>query len=416
MNIKKFNVENFDKEKNIILFGAGNLGILTIEALKKFKIKPNFFYDNNLKKQNKIFYNLEILDEKKFKLMDKDSIIILCNNYIDATLDFLKKYDFNNIYDVSNLLINHDFKINELLKIQENNLHLGPLKPLLDFKRVIELHQNTYSNSKKEFENKFLIKYLDIVVTERCSMKCLDCSNLMQYYKNPKNSNFNELKFSLERLMKIVDGVYEFRVIGGEPFINKELDKILSLMVSYDHLQNIVIYTNAQHIPRGNTLEVLKNPKIKLDITNYKKVNRSAKHDRLVETLKENNIKYVTHVANLWTDSGRVKYRNLGDEELKDMFMNCCVNDVLSLLNGKIYRCPFSANAHNLNAIPNDKRDIVNISDSQISDEEIKNQLKSLYTRKDRKDFISACNYCGGRDHNTPTIKAATQTKLPISF
>ena len=51
MNIKKFNVENFDKEKNIILFGAGNLGILTIEALKKFKIKPNFFYDNNLKKQ-----------------------------------------------------------------------------------------------------------------------------------------------------------------------------------------------------------------------------------------------------------------------------------------------------------------------------------------------------------------------------
>ena len=131
MNIKKFNVENFDKEKNIILFGAGNLGILTIEALKKFKIKPNFFYDNNLKKQNKIFYNLKILDEKKFKLMDKESIIILCNNYIDATLDFLKKYGFNNIYDVSNILINHDFKINELLKIQENNLHFGAFKAFI---------------------------------------------------------------------------------------------------------------------------------------------------------------------------------------------------------------------------------------------------------------------------------------------
>ena len=42
MNIKKFNVENFDKEKNIILFGAGNLGILTIEALKKLKLSQIF--------------------------------------------------------------------------------------------------------------------------------------------------------------------------------------------------------------------------------------------------------------------------------------------------------------------------------------------------------------------------------------
>jgi len=216
--------------------------------------------------------------------------------------------------------------------------------------------------------------------------------------------------------MKIVQGVYEFRVIGGEPFINRELDKILSLMVSYEHLQNIVIYTNAQHIPTGNTLEVLKNPKIKLDITNYRKVNRSAKHDSLINVLQENNINYVTHVANLWTDSGRVKFRNLDEANLKDMFMNCCVNDVLSLLNGKIYRCPFSANAHNLKAIPDDERDIVNISDPKINDDIIKDQLLSLYTRKDRKDYISACNYCGGRDHNTPVIKAATQTKLPISF
>ena len=27
-------------------------------------------------------------------------------------------------------------------------------------------------------------------------MKCIDCSNLMQYYTNPKNSNFDDLKKS----------------------------------------------------------------------------------------------------------------------------------------------------------------------------------------------------------------------------
>lgn len=416
MNISKFIPSKYDAKKKLILFGAGNLGILAIEALKQFNIKPNFFYDNSLKKQNKTFHNIKIINEKELEDIAENSIVILCNNYIDATLDFLAKYKFNKAFDVSDILMNHNFNVKELLKIQEENLQLGPLKPLLDHKRVIGLHANTYSNSKNDYDEKFLIKYLDIVVTERCSMKCIDCSNLMQYYTKPKNSNFEELKFSLERLMKIVQGIYEFRVIGGEPFINRELDKILSLMVSYEHLQNIVIYTNAQHIPTGNTLEVLKNPKIKLDITNYRKVNRSAKHDRLIKVLQENNINYVTHVANIWTDSGRVKFRNLDEANLKDMFMNCCVNDVLSLLNGKIYRCPFSANAHNLKAIPDDERDIVNISDPKINDDIIKEQLLSLYTRKDRKDYISACNYCGGRDHNTPVIKAATQTKLPISF
>ena len=60
-------------------------------------------------------------------------------------------------------------------------------------------------------------------------------------------------------------------------------------------------------------------------------------------------------------------------------FTNCCVNHVLTLLNGKIYRCPFSANAHNLNAIPPASDDEVIISDKNIEevlfDHKLKNKL-----------------------------------------
>ena len=47
------------------------------------------------------------------------------------------------------------------------------------------------------------------------------------------------------------------------------------------------------------------------------------------------------------------------ENELKDIFLNCCVGDILSILNGKMYRCPFSANAHNINAIPYAKEDVI---------------------------------------------------------
>ena len=30
---------------------------------------------------------------------------------------------------------------------------------------------------------------MDVVITERCSLKCKDCANLMQYYEKPQNSD-----------------------------------------------------------------------------------------------------------------------------------------------------------------------------------------------------------------------------------
>ena len=61
--------------------------------------------------------------------------------------------------------------------------------------------------------------------------------------------------------------------------------------------------------------------------------------------LKENKINYITHTADRWTDSGRVKKYERTENELQNLFHNCCVGDILSILNGKLYRCPFAANA-----------------------------------------------------------------------
>jgi hypothetical protein len=82
-------------------------------------------------------------------------------------------------------------------------------------------------------------------------------------------------------------------------------------------------------------------------------------------------------------------------------------------LHGKLYRCPFSANAANLNAIPYDETDIVDLSDENISIEELKIKIKEL--TYDKKSLM-ACNYCHGRDYSTPIIDAAIQTEKPISI
>ena len=127
--------------------------------------------------------------------------------------------------------------------------------------------------------------------------------------------------------------------------------------------------------------------------------------------LNLNNIRYTSTVPS-WTDSGTLKFQGASEGQLADMFKNCCVNDKSTILNGKLYRCPFSANAHNLNAIPNNSSDIVDLNDENKNLEEIK-KATTLLMGNDKK-YLEACKYCNGRDHTTPRIDVAIQTKRPL--
>tara|TARA_B100002003_G_C13997531_1_gene481704 strand:- start:578 stop:961 length:384 start_codon:yes stop_codon:yes gene_type:complete len=115
-----------------------------------------------------------------------------------------------------------------------------------------------------------------------------------------------------------------------------------------------------------------------------------------------------------WQDCGRIlPFQKRTEKELHRVFNFCCNSDLLSLLHGKLYRCPFSANATNLKAIPYDKTDVVDLSDEKISLEDLKLKIKQLaYDKK----FLTACNFCNGRDYKTPAIDAAIQSPKPIQY
>ena len=256
------------------------------------------------------------------------------------------------------------------------------------------------------------IKSLDVQITERCSLKCTNCSNLMQYYEKPVNSDLNQLFLAIERLMSCVNKIYEFRVLGGDPFMNKELHKVIDELKKYNQVEKVIVYTNGKIVPKGLNLDCRKDKKVILDITNYGEI--SNKHDEIIKVLEENKIAYSTTLTTVWTDSGRIlPYQTETEEEKKKKFINCCNSDILSILHGKLYRCPFSANATNLGAVPVDKTDIIDLCDKDTPIEDLKKKIKNLTYNK---DFLTACSYCNGRDYTVANIKAAEQSKKPIEY
>ena len=99
--------------------------------------------------------------------------------------------------------------------------------------------------------------------------------------------------------------------------------------------------------------------------------------------------------------------------DLEHQFTNCCNSDLITLLHGKLYRCPFSANGVNLEAIPQKSSDEVNLLDEGLNISQTREQIKKLcYEKK----YLEACYYCNGRDYSSVDIDSAVQTKKPLEY
>ena len=125
-------------------------------------------------------------------------------------------------------------------------------------------------------KDKTYMRSVDVMITTRCSLKCVSCSNLMQYYKEPKNSDHDNTLAALEILNKSVDYISEFRVIGGEPLMNKDWDKIVKGIIENNPERKIFIYTNGTIAPKDEKLQPFKaNKNINFVITEYGSLSRN---------------------------------------------------------------------------------------------------------------------------------------------
>ena len=129
---------------------------------------------------------------------------------------------------------------------------------------------------------------------------------------------------------------------------------------------------------------------------------------------KKENIAYQRSLVSEWEDGGTIMpFISRSQSDLKSLFSNCCQADLITLLHGKLYRCPFSANGANLNAFPFNAKDEVNLLDEKLSIQELRKQIKNLCFEK---EYLTACSYCKGRTFESEKIKAAVQIKEPLNY
>ena len=305
-------------------------------ACKDLGVVVSAFCDTEKRKTFDKFCDLEVIHTPILKERFPKARFILASQHILDVSDQLTGMGYDEFYSALEILDSFD--------VSKHEYHIS--------QSYMESRISVYKKTHSVYfdENKIYMRSLDVMITTKCSLKCANCSNLMQYYTSPTNSLHEGTLDAIEIINQNVDDISEFRIIGGEPLMNKDWAYIVKGILEKNPNRNIFIYSNGTIAPKDEHLKLFDGQNVNFIVTDYGKLSRNI--NKLTDKLEEHGITYVRTPPENWIDCSSLKHHKRSVSDLKEVFKQCCEKYVYTHLNGKIYRCPFLDNADNLNAIP----------------------------------------------------------------
>lgn len=382
------------KAEKIIVYGTEEMGYITCCCLKALNL-PIYSSANRFGSYKASFKNVISTDELVEIYKKEDTIILFAvENTARAEAAYLYRKGIEKVYSVR--------KLWDTVNIDSLNLDIV-YKETLDNKERLFFTEDTINNPQK-----LCLYSLDAMVTERCSLKCKDCSNLMQYYQHAQDMDVNEIKKTIDQLLGKVDHILELRILGGEPFMNTDFVRLIDCYKEEEKITQISVFSNATIMPDHTILEHLKNKKVIMRLSNYGELSR--KLGEWVAWCTQNNVRYVVQKIEKWHECGKLERHDYCKEELLSVYAGCVCRNLPTIIGEYLYNCPYAANAANLGAMYADDvdKDRLFISD-QTSPDEIE---RFLYERK----YLEACRYCKGRNTKIAQIVPYIQTRTPLTY
>lgn len=388
--IKDFNTDTWNGN-NIIIYGAGDDGKKIAQGLLKMNI-GEFYFCDEVSAGGKLL-GQKIISPKDIMLDRFANLLIGTGKYCDEVYHFFQTLQIED---------DRIFTAVELSRVGCSEQGLGA---------------NDYEGGIKKFfamlNREVYLPSLDLVITECCTLKCRHCSNLMQYYKKPVNSEATTVLKSFQNLLDIVGFIGSVRILGGEPFVNQPLlIDILKMYKNESKIGKFVVVTNGTIIPNKECLIAMQqNNKVEVVFSNYG--NDSLQLPESIRLLKSKKIHHVIIQDNdEWLDYGRLKHYEHTVDEFQQLYRECSSRRYCNtLFKGSFYLCPRAAHGINLGAIPQNQADGVNLLDDAF---DIETNKKKLMKLMQQDEYIKACEFCNWK--GSESVPKAIQTPNALDY
>ena len=300
----------------------------------------------------------------------------------------------NNIFLDSTIMNDTDF----LLKLKYE-LMRHDVRQDIDF-----YFKNLFGERLKKICNKeyLIIPKIILILSNKCTLACKKCSMLIPYFQTSWEISCKEAIRNVDVFLSGVDEILNLNVIGGEPFLYKNLSIIVKHLISSKKVKHIAVFTNGTLLPNEETIQVLQNEKVEVVLSDYGNIVQMA---RFVNCIEQNNISLIIRSDNYWLDFGDTSNRGKNEYVLKKHFSNCMFSgNCKALLGNRLFICERAARLYALNIGYNSKRDFVILSENE-SNEEVRCAIRQIYSA----DVADACNYCDAGIANVNKIIAGEQ-------
>lgn len=238
---------------------------------------------------------------------------------------------------------------------------------------------------------------LIVILGTKCSLMCRDCNNLIPRFKHQKDLSAERIIRSLHLILDKVDFVDRLELIGGEPFLSKNLEIVLGAVIGCKNINKIEITTNGTVLPSSSLLPLLQNPKVNIEISDYKAL---VEPDKLIKFCDDHDIRHKVLSINEWVDSGDVQARGKSFAELSVQYQNCISSYYCkTLFEDKLFQCARASSLFALGFCTDEKNYLV--IDSNITAEKL---LDFIYN-----GVNPSCDHCDSATGEEKKITPAIQ-------
>lgn len=368
------------------------------------------FIDNNTDKQNFIYRNVKVLNPNDAaEQYPKAAVCITSLVYAKDMKEQLARLGFDNFIPFENIArLSTDLsEANEI--IDEGYTDVFPEMKMNFDNPLYQIRQNVLPEAISRLDNPTLVENMILSVTERCTLKCRDCANTMQYYAHPEDYPIEAIKRDIDLFFNAVDYVICFGIVGGEPLLYPHLTEVIEHLGKYrNKVGEVQLITNGMIVPKSDLLSALKRHNMRVFISIYD--NFLSKIDKIKSVCNEHGLECLYGDKRAWIDGGKIiDGEKREDADIQYEYENCINKLCRVLMNGMFTVCPFIAGAFKLDAIADNPEDYV-ILETNMPKSVIRNYLKRDYA-------FPACRFCSGfRWGDGRTIGSTVQTKEPLPY
>lgn len=191
--------------------------------------------------------------------------------------------------------------------------------------------------------NKLFLYDLEVDLWEQCNLKCAQCTHSSPFFdSSDENYQIDQFKKDITELSKVVH-IGAFRIVGGEPLLNKNLLNYVKFIKEASFTDYLTIFTNGLVLSHINNDIFPYIDRLRISVYTNLEEKKLKVIRRNIEQIKE----MYPHLDVVANELSYFSYFNLAiknsDDELVKKIHNKCYYSYehrgFSIFNGRFYKC-----------------------------------------------------------------------------